>query len=217
MLLTMRKNYLKNKLFIKKLAIILFAISTLLGCTTEPLPYIGPQKIVNGDTLKHSIPTFNFINQNNDTVTNQNLKGKIYVADFFFTSCPSICPKVKIEMLKIYDEFLQEPDFKMMSHTMDPKRDTPEKLKTYAKNLDVNTNKWMFLTGNQDDLMDISNKGYFVSAEEDETAPGGFNHSGKIMLIDKNGRIRAYSEGTKPKETPILIKKIKQLLNEKNE
>jgi len=117
-------------------------------------------------------------------------------------------------MLKIYDEFIDEPGFKMISYTLDPKRDTPQKLKTYAENLDVETNKWMFLTGNQDDLMDLSNKGYFVAAEEDDGAPGGFNHSGRIMLIDKKGHIRGYSLGTKPKETPILIKKIKQLLNE---
>jgi len=197
-----------------KTAIILGIFVMLTGCTPEPLPYIGPEKIVNGDTLKHSIPEFKLINQNKDTVTNQNLADKIYVADFFFTSCPSICPKVKIEMLKIYDEFLQEPDFKMVSHTMDPRNDTPQKLKTYAKNLDVNTGKWMFLTGNQDDLLDISNDGYFVAATKDETAPGGFDHSGKIMLVDKNGHIRGYSEGTKPNETPIFIKKIKQLLKE---
>jgi len=192
----------------------LATISILVGCTTKPLPYIGPEKIINGDTLKHSIPAFKFVNQNQDTVTNQSLNGNIYVADFFFTSCPSICPKVKTEMLKIYDEFIDEPGFKMISYTLDPKRDTPQKLKTYAENLDVETNKWMFLTGNQDDLMDLSNKGYFVAAEEDDGAPGGFNHSGRIMLIDKKGHIRGYSLGTKPNETPILIKKIKQLLNE---
>lgn len=189
-------------------------ISISLGCYEAPLPYIGPDKIVNNDTLKHTIPSFKLINQNGDIVTKNNLLGSIYVADFFFMSCPSICPKVKIEMLKIYDEFLEQSDFKMVSHTMDPKRDTPEKLKTYSKNLDVKTDKWMFLTGEQDDLMDLSNNGYFVAAMEDPEAPGGFDHSGKIMLVDKNGHIRAYSEGTKPNETPVLIKKIKQLLKE---
>jgi len=194
---------------------ILFVL--LVGCSSTPLPYIGPSKIVNGDTLYHSIPTFKFVNQNKDTVTNNDLLGSIYVADFFFLSCPSICPKVKIEMLKVYDEFINEPNFKMVSHTMDPDRDTPEKLKTYAKNLDVNTNKWMFLTGDKYELMELSNDGYFVAAMEDKTAPGGFDHSGRIMLIDKKGHIRGYSLGTKPNETPGLIKKIKQLLKEKNE
>lgn len=189
-------------------------MSIFLGCKQDPLPYIGPDKIINNDTIKHSIPPFKLINQNNDTITNKNLLGSIYVADFFFTSCPSICPKVKVEMLKIYDEFLQESNFKMVSHTMDPKRDTPEKLKTYSKNLDVNTDKWMFLTGLQDDLMEVSNEGYFVAATEDSTALGGFEHSGRIMLIDKKGHIRGYSLGTKPNETPLLIKKIKQLLKE---
>jgi len=196
---------------------IFFAIGfcfILISCVPEPLPYIGPTKIVNGDTLQHRIPVFKFINQNEDTVTNKDLIGNIYVADFFFTFCPSICPIVKVEMLKIYDEFLSEPNFKMVSHTMDPKRDTPEKLNTYAKNLNVDTNKWMFLTGNQDHLMDISNNGYFVAAMKDTLAPGGFDHSGRIMLIDGRGHIRGYSLGTKPNETPILIKKIKQLLKE---
>lgn len=198
-----------------KQSIILTISLILVSCSQDSLPYIGPTKIVNGDTLKHKIPAFNLINQNGEAATNKDLNGSIYVADFFFTSCPSICPKVKIEMLKIYDEFLQEPSFKMVSHTMDPKRDTPQKLKTYAKNLDVDTDKWIFLTGNQDDLMDLSNEGYFVAAMEDANAPGGFDHSGRIMLIDKKGHIRGYSLGTKPNETSTLIKKIKQLLREK--
>jgi len=188
----------------------------LTACNTEPLPFIGPTKIVNGDTLKHKIPTFELTNQNGDATTNNDLLGNIYVADFFFTSCPSICPKVKIEMLKIYDEFVNEPEFKMVSHTMDPKNDTPEKLKNYAKNLGVDTKKWTFLTGDKDELLDLSNEGYFIAAMEDENSPGGFDHSGRIMLIDKEGHIRGYSLGTLPNETPGLIQKIRQLINESN-
>lgn len=186
----------------------------LLACVSEaPLPKIGFSKIENGDTVHHVIPSFEFVNQNNEIISNSDFKDNIYITDFFFTSCPSICPKVKIEMLKIYDTFESNETVKLVSHTLDPKRDTVEKLNEYASHLEVDKKKWHFLTGEKDALWDIANE-YFVTALEDPDAPGGLEHSGKILLIDKAGHIRAYSEGTNPKSTPGFIKNIKRLLRE---
>ena len=101
-------------------------------------------------------------------------------------------------MLRIYDKYEQQDLIKLVSHTIDPKRDTPDRLKQYAENLNVNTNKWLFLTGDQDEILDIADD-YFVAAMENEDAPGGFDHSGKILLVDTKGHIRAFADGTDPK------------------
>ncbi len=189
-------------------------IVILMACQpAEPLPKIGPMSIENKDTIPYTIASFEFLNQNKELISNNTFKDDIYVADFFFTSCPTICPRVRIEMLKIYDAFEDHPNVKLVSHTLDPKRDTPEKLNRYARNLEVDANKWHFLTGDKDKLMDMADS-YFVSALEDPTVPGGIEHSGKILLIDKAGHIRAYSEGTDPSATVGFIKKIKKLLKE---
>lgn len=194
--------------------ILLISVGLLSACKpVEPLPKIGPTSIDNEDTLYHTIAPFEFKNQNNQPITNSTFKDNIYVADFFYTSCPTICPRVRIEMLKIYDAFEDHPNVKLVSHTLDPKRDTPEKLNRYASNLEVEANKWYFLTGDKDKLMDMADS-YFVSALEDPNVPGGIEHSGKILLIDKEGHIRAYTEGTDPSATARFIKKIKQLLKE---
>jgi len=116
-------------------------------------------------------------------------------------------------MLKMYDAFKDDPKVKLVSHTLDPKRDTVEKLKEYASHLDVDHNKWYFLTGDKDDIMDIA-ESYFVPAMEDPSAPGGIEHSGKVLLIDKKGHIRAFTDGTNPSATPEFIKDIKLLLSE---
>jgi len=187
----------------------------IVGCQfNEPLPFIGHSEVVNGDTIQHRIAPFEFLNQNNQKINNDKLKDNVYIADFFFTSCPSICPKVRIEMLKIYDTFEYNNQVKLVSHTIDPRNDTVEKLKRYADNLEVDHNKWYFLTGEKYALSDIAADSYFVSVLDDPTAPGGFEHSGKMLLIDKNGHIRAYSDGTNPKATSGFIKKIRQLLKE---
>lgn len=181
--------------------------------TTEPLPRIGPSSLENGDTIYHTIAPFEFVDQNNEPINNQKLKDDIYIADFFYTSCPTICPRVRMEMLRIYDAFEDNPRVKLVSHTLDPKHDTVEKLHQYANDLEVKASKWHFLTGDKEKLNDMA-ASYFVSAFEDPSVPGGIEHSGKMLLIDKSGHIRAYSEGTDPSATKGFIKKIRQLLKE---
>ncbi len=188
----------------------------LYSCTQKesgPLPYIGHHEVVNGDTIFHKIPSFDLINQDSQAVNNKSLSNNIYVSDFFFTSCPSICPKVKKQMLRIYDRYEKQDLLKLVSHTLDPKRDDVEVLHTYAKNLGVENEKWLFLTGDKDQIYDL-NDDYFVAVIEDERAPGGIDHSGKIVLVDKNGHVRAFAEGTDPEDVTDFFQDIDRLIEE---
>ena len=115
------------------------------------------------------------------------------------------------EMTKIYDAVKDEPNVKLVSFTLDPKRDDVAKLKLYANNLGIDHNKWYFLTGDKDATLELANT-FFVAAFEDADAPGGFDHSGKILLIDKVGHVRSFSEGTDPENTPKIIADVAKLL-----
>lgn len=164
----------------------------------------------NGQEVHHTIPDWTYLSQDSVSFSNKDLSDVVYIADFFFMSCPSICPKVMREMLRLHDEFKDNPNVKLVSFTLDPKRDTPARLKLYAENIEADTDKWIFLHTDED-IYDLANK-YFVVAYADEEAPGGFDHSGKILLIDKDGHVRSFSEGTDPKETQKMIRDTKTLL-----
>lgn len=200
------------------LLIILFSLA-IVGCTDnslpDKLPYIGQHNYMDGDTIFYKIPPFEFINQDEQVVNNQSFKNHIYISDFFFTSCPSICPKVKKQMLRIYEKYENKDLIKMVSHTLDPKRDNAEILRLYSRNLGVDTKKWMFLTGDKDELREMALK-YFVAVVEDDEAPGGLDHSGKIVVVDKKGHVRAFAEGTDPDDVTELMKEIDVLINEYN-
>ncbi len=187
--------------------------ATTWSCQNSPktLPYIGDRVDLSGDTLIHRIADFSFVNQLGDTITNVSYAGITYVTDFFFTSCPSICPIVKKQMLRIYDHIGERTDVLLVSHTIDPKRDSVTVLKTYAENLGVDHARWHFLTGDKEKLLDIADD-YFVAAYEDPSAPGGFDHSGKIILVDRNGRIRSFCDGTDPESVDDFLKDINVLL-----
>ncbi len=179
----------------------------------QALPKIGNMEINGKDTLFHTIPEFSFVDQDSNVVTNETLSEYIYITDFFFTSCPSICPVVMKNMITIHEAFKDHEKVLLVSHTIDPKRDTPTHLKRYAANLGVDQTKWKFLTGDKDALLDMADE-YFVVAIEDPEAPGGFDHSGKIILTDTNGHIRAFCEGTDADEVKQFIPKVNQLLKE---
>lgn len=177
------------------------------------LPFIGNHEINGTDTIYHQIPDFSFTNQDSLTITNETFSDKIYVADFFFMSCPAICPKVKKQMLRMYERFESEDQFMLVSHTLAPKYDTVESLKTYSTNLGVDSKKWHFLHGEKDVIWDI-NSDYLVAVQADENSPGGIAHSGKVVLIDKNRHIRAFCDGTDPESVDAFFGDIELLLKE---
>lgn len=196
------------------LIIILF--HGLISCNSksEKLPIIGNRDFDGKDTIYPKIPDFSFIDQDSQIITNQTFKDKIYVADFFFTSCPTICPKVTRQMLRVYKEFENDDRVLQLAHSIDVKHDTIPKLKKYADNLNVKSNKWHFVTGEKENIFDIANY-YFSVAKENPDSPGGFDHSGRLILVDKNRHIRSFCDGTNPESVDQFILDIKQLLNEK--
>lgn len=185
----------------------------LLGCSRqeEPLPVLGEKIVENGDTIYHTIPDFAFIDQDSQLVTNETFKGKIYVADFFFISCPTICPKVTAQMLRIYRHFEDDERVALLAHTIDIKHDTIPRLKEYATKLGVRTDKWHFVTGDKEAIYGIADD-YFSIAIEDPDAPGGFDHSGTIILVDDQRRVRAFANGTDPESVGRLIEDMEKLL-----
>ncbi len=186
------------------------------------LPVLGEKNIVkrmeNGqevyDSTDHVIPTFTFYNQAGAEVTEKTVDGKIYLADFFFTSCPTICPKVKANMMKVYEQYKDREDFLILSHSIDVKHDTIKRLAWYAEKIGIDVNTWHLLTGKHDDIYRIARE-YYIAALVDDDAPGGFDHSGYVALLDRQRRIRGFYDGTDPEAMKKLSKDIATLYQEK--
>lgn len=160
----------------------------------ETLPYVEmpelKEGIPTGDTVAYTIPDFAFTDQNGNVLTKDSMLGKVYVASFFFANCPTICPAMNFHLLQIHKRFSGFDDFMLLSHTVDPERDSVEALFTYAKQLGADVRKWKFVTGPKDDLYAAA-QAYFLNAYEDQLAPGGFLHSQSVVLVDWEGKIRS--------------------------
>jgi len=203
---------MKNTGFFCALTLItLFASSCI---KEKPLPIFGEREVLNGDTVYHTISSFQFLNQDSALITNQTVDGKIYVADFFFTSCRTICPIMKTQMLRVYEKVKDDNDVLILSHTIDPEYDTVGLLRDFAERLGVSSTTWHFLTGNQDDIYNIAEKSYFSTVMEDSLEPDGFIHSGAFLLIDRKQRIRGKYDGTKEEDVDRLIRDIERLKRE---
>jgi protein SCO1/2 len=211
------------KKLVYAIAFILLWNACKLNNSNKTLPIFGNKepvtKTVNGkqltDTLYQTIPAFKFVNQYGDTITGKSLDGKIYVADFFFTTCPNICPVMHRNMLPVYNEFKNNADFRIISHTIDPKYDTVPVLKKYADKMGITGNTWWFLHGQKNDTYQIA-KSYLVSVQEKNTQ-GQYVHDGYFILIDKQKRIRGTYQGTDAKEVEKMIADIKTLMAEPNQ
>ena len=187
---------------------------------TATLPILGQReavtKTIDGkqvtDTVYQTIPAFKFVNQYGDTITDKNLDGKIYVADFFFTSCPSICPVMQRNMLTVYNEFKNDPNVKILSHTIDPKHDTISVLKSYADKLGISGNSWWLLYGKKEDTYQLAEKHYLVAVNDGKD---GLIHEGWFILVDKQKRIRGSYDGTIPEQVAKLVADIHTLQLEK--
>lgn len=193
---------LKNKSYIWiSLIILVFGIYAV----PKIIDRIQNDEIVKGERLdkvsnssggKESLvkigpaPKFELSNQDNIKINNETYKGKVYVLEFFFTSCPTICPKMNQSMLQIEKTFFGNPNFGIVSISINPEHDTPAVLKEHRELLGVKSSNWNFLTGDKTYIFDLSNKGFNLYTGENNKAKGGFEHSGLFALIDKNGNIR---------------------------
>jgi len=209
---------------ILKVWYLLFSIAILHACGGQGadgnLPIVGEKEIVSiekdgktvTDTIYHKIPAFRFVDQDSVWISNDDVADKIYLADFFFTRCPTICPLLAKNMLTIAKEFENEERLVILSHTIDAKHDTPAVLKDYATKLGAPSN-WHFLNGPQEAVYHIAGKeGYFSYAEENPDIPGGFDHSGAFTLVDTNGQVRGVYDGTREDESKKAIEDIRKLL-----
>ncbi len=192
----------KKSIFMKKNSYIVVTFIVLIfGIWALP-------KIVNKLSKEalvkfEKVPAFKFTDQNNKNISNKNFEGKVYVVEFFFTSCPSICPKMNENMVKLQQKFYGNPQFGIASISIDPTHDTPEILKAYAKKTGATLKNWYFLTGTKEEIFTFSNDGFKLYAGENENAEGGFEHSGLFALIDKEGYIRSRVTKTGDDENPI--------------
>ncbi|CAH0995415.1 SCO1 protein [Emticicia aquatica] len=191
----------------------------LFSCenTHRKLPILGERDFVNGDSVYHTIPDFSFVNQDSTEITNKTFEGKIYVADFFFTTCPTICPIMKKQMLRVYEKYKENPQVGILSHTIDPRHDSVKVLKEYAIRLGVSKGNWQFVTGEKEKIYTIGEKSYYVTAGEDSSAAGGIIHSGAFILVDTKRRVRGIYDGTKEEDVTKLLKDMDILLTEKDE
>ena len=186
------------------------------------LPILGRKEIqetkVNGsltyDTIYHTIADFSLVDQDSNEVTNATFRNKIYVADFFFTTCPTICPIMKTQMLRVYEHFMDNDKVMFLSHTIDPDYDSVAVLHEFAERLGVSSTKWHFVTGLKEDIYDIGQRSYMVTAMEDEDEPGGYLHSGAFILVDGDRRVRGMYDGTSEEDVDRLIGDIPKLLEE---
>ena len=176
----------------------------------------------------HKIPQLSFVNQDNETIINDSLNGNIYIANFFFTTCPTICPVMTKNMAYVQSKLRVYPNIRFLSHTVDPTNDTPERMLAYinelkSKNVNINLDNWDFVTGDKNELYEIATS-YFVNVSPDSLAPGGFLHSEYFVIIDKEGRVRSgidknnnvvgVYDGTNDAQMKDLINDIKVLLAE---
>lgn len=199
------------------IAIVMLIGACKPGGGNTALPIMGERravtKTVNGqtltDTVYQTIPAFKFVNQYGDTITDKSLDGKIYVADFFFTTCPTICPTMHRNMLNVYKEFKSDSDLRIISHTIDPKYDTVPVLKRYADKLGISGNTWWLLHGQKNDTYQIA-KNYLVAVQE-KNPQGQYVHDGYFILVDKQKRVRGNYLGTDEKEVEKLIADIRIL------
>ncbi len=180
------------------------------------------QREVNGreitDTLFHTLPDFRMVNQQGEVVTQAAVKGKIHVADFFFARCLGICPKMSSQMQRVQEAFLNDPNVVILSYTVDPQHDSVAALQNYAAQYEAKPGKWHLLTGQKEEIYHLAKRGYFVTAKEDDTTSTNleeqFVHTDKFVLVDGDGVIRGFYNGTSREEVDKLILEIKVLLHE---
>ena len=200
----MRKKTIFYLLFFAALTVIFYGIVSWF------IPGYNDRKL---EPISKVAP-FRFTNQDGQEYTNKEVEGKVYVTEFFFTTCPGICPVMNDNMKQVYEQFKNEPDFRILSYTCDPKTDSAARLKTYADSMQVNTEKWVFLTGRKDSLYNMARLSYSIDdpANNLTNPEDDFIHSQHWALVNRKGEVIAIYDGLKQREIRGLIKDIKKEL-----
>lgn len=177
----------------------------------------GEPVIQNGDTIFHRVPDFSLTSQTGQIISQQNLQGKIYVANFFFASCKDVCKKMSSNLQQVQEAFMKEPAVKLVSYTVDPERDSVAVLSKYAETYGANPDKWYLLTGPKSQIYQLAQEGYKLPAMQAPSLIPDFIHSEKLLLIDEEKHVRGIYDGTNEEEIERLITEIKVLLQERKQ
>lgn len=200
------------------------ALSSVIACqqtTEKALPILGPRepvtKVVDGqtvtDTVYHSIADFRLLNQDSVFIDNHTFGNGVYIANFFFTHCPSICPTMQRNLLKVYEKYKGDERVRFLSHSIDFRHDSPSVLKAYSDKLGVTNDQWQFVTGSKAEVYGLSDS-YMVYTKEDADVPGGYDHSGHLLLVDQNRHIRGAYDGTDDAQVQLLLDDLAILLKQ---
>jgi len=211
----------------KHLLLFVTAFCLLTACTNQTndkLPILGErepvEKIVDGktvvDTIYQTVQPFAYLNQDSIIITDKDFDNKIYITDFFFTSCNTICPVMHRNMLEVYKKYKDNPNVKILSHSIDIKYDLPSRLKNYASRLGVESNKWAFVLGSRDSIFNVAAKNYLVAAYEDDADPQGLVHQGWFVLVDTKKQLRGAYDGTNEDQVKQMMLDMEKLLKEEN-
>ncbi len=214
------KNTIKVFLLVLLLAVpaCLYLILAKTGKNQYKIQVFNPKSEfcpppTSGDTM-HRVPPFRLISQDGKTITDKDFEGKIYVADFIFTRCPSICPVMTSELTRVQEAFRGNPDVKIISHSIDPQYDSIQVLKAYSQKHSADNSQWSFVTGDSTQIYNLAKCGYFMAIQKSPDSRLVFDHSDKLILIDKQRRIRGFYAGTKSEEVDRLILEIQILMRE---
>ena len=181
----------------------------------EPLPIYGKVEELNGKKEYHTIPDFELINQEGNSISTEDWSGKIVIVNFFFTHCPAICPKMTSSLKIVQYAFRKDGnDILINSISIDPERDNPERLKSYAQKFSIDIHNWQLMTGDKKEIYKLARSGFMIVATDGDGGPEDFIHSEKLVLVDKQKRIRGYYDGTNLNEVNNLIHDIKKLRHE---
>lgn len=210
-------NWYRHKLLILLVAaipIVAFLGLEIYDQVDEEPGFYGPKP--DEGQAHHTIPGFSFVNQDGEKVSNKVFEEKVYVANFFFTSCPTTCPPMMKQLKRVEKRFDTSDHFRIISFTVDPKHDTVKTLKRYTEREEIDTDRWDLVTGDKMDIYALARNGFDVVSLEGDGGHAGFIHSSKLVLIDRQNRIRGYYEGTEKSEVDQLMESIEYLLKKES-
>ena len=212
------------KRLIPALIVVIIGITIAYFMISKPKPLkiynpadINPKLVdesLQGTSKNHKVGEFSLTDQDGQPVTPIDFEGKIYVTDFFFVTCPTICPKMTDQMLRVYEEFNENSDILFLSHTVMPEEDSVPVLKEYADKFNISSEKWKLVTGDKKQIYDLARKTYFAAVTEGDGGVDDFIHTENFVLVDKDKRLRGFYDGTSKKDVDRLIKDIYTLLAE---